>query len=376
MAHPVSGPCRNAEKRSKEENGALFPSNSRRRQFLKWLAVAGAVGALPPTELFGPVASSSAKSAPGAIDVHHHLLPPAFLDPIKNQLVATGRTNLVDWTPSISIERMEKKGIATAILSPALRLVGDSFSNGTQEARGMVRKHNEYSAQLVQDYPGRFGMFAALPLPDQEGSLKEIGYALDVLKADGIGLWTSYLDKWPGDPAFAPTFEELHRRKAVVFFHPATATCCRNLMPGIAPGIIEYDIDTGRAITSLLINGTFARFPDIRFIFSHSGGILPLLAGRIADDFPEGRAASVPRGVPYELKKLYYEVAHATSAPTLAALTKFVPLSQIMLGTDFPMVEDMGITLDGLARYGFSAADLRLIHRANAEQLFPRLRTA
>lgn len=375
MGHHVSEPLRGAVQPLDEDKSQRLFGDSRRR-FLKSLALAGAAATLPATELFAQFASSTGKNSRGAIDVHHHLLPPSFLDPIKNQLVASGRTNLVDWTPSVSIDRMDKKGIATAILSPALRLVGDSFSNGTEMARGMVRTHNEYNAQLIKDYPGRFGMFAALSLPDQEGSLKEIEYALDVLKADGIGLWTSYLDKWPGDPAFAPVFEELNRRKAVVFFHPSTATCCRNLMPGIAPGVIEYDIDTGRAITSLLVNGTFAKFPNIRFIFSHSGGILPVVAARIADDFPEGHAASAPHGVPYQLKKLYYEVAHATSAPALAALTRLVPMSQIMLGTDFPMVDDMDITLRGLTAYGFSAADLRSIHRANAEQLFPRLRTA
>jgi predicted TIM-barrel fold metal-dependent hydrolase len=371
MRNHVSGSRAIAASLGKGNRAPHTPGDSR-RQFLKSLAVAGAIAALPATRLLAQVASFAAKTARGGIDVHHHMLPPSFLNPMKNQLAAAGRTNLVDWSPSVSIDRMEKKGIATAIMSPALRLVGDSFSDDTEKARTMAREHNEYGAQLVKDYPGRFGLFAALPLPDQEGSLKEIEYSFDVLRADGVGLWTSYLDKWPGDPAFAATFEELNRRKAVVFFHPATATCCRSLIPGIAPGVIEYDIDTGRAITSLLVNGTFAKFPNIRFIFSHSGGILPVLAARIADDFPAGHAASAPKGIPYELKKLYYEVAHATSAPTLAALTKFVPISQIMLGTDFPMVDDMDVTLHSLKSYGFSATDLRSINRGNAVQLFPR----
>jgi predicted TIM-barrel fold metal-dependent hydrolase len=146
----------------------------------------------------------------------------------------------------------------------------------------LARKCNEYSAQLVSDYPGRFGFFAALPLPDMEGSLREITYALDTLKADGIGLMTNYGDKWPGDPAFAPAFEELNRRKTVVYFHPTAPNCCKNLVPHVPTAFTELPNDTTRAVTSLLYSGSLARFRDIPFIFSHAGGTIPMLAGAFA----------------------------------------------------------------------------------------------
>ena len=339
-----------------------------RRDLLKTLASAGAAAILPARRLIAQA------TPPGRIDVHHHMQPPFYVSAMEKELRESGFTAR-PWSPAVSLEAMDKHGIATAMLSPVQRVVVDSLSDRSERARSLARQNNEYGAQVVRDLSGRFGLFAALPLPDQDGSLREIEYAFDTLKADGIALWTSYLDKWPGDPAFAPAFEELNRRKAVVFFHPATSTCCRNLIPGLSvSGMIEYDLDTARAAESILVNGTSARFPDIRFIFSHSGGALTVLAARIIDDFPRNRADRAPHGVEYELKKFYYEVAHASKPPALDALKDIVPISQILFGSD-AMIRNYELTTDGLDGYsGFSANDLRAINRGNAVRLFPRLK--
>jgi predicted TIM-barrel fold metal-dependent hydrolase len=342
----------------------------KRRDFLK--AVAGA-GALVPAGAILAQAPPAAATA-GSIDVHHHMTPPFYLKEMEQEARAGG-FNARPWTPEISLAAMDRHGVRTAMLSPVQRLVGDTMSDRSARARSLARRSNEYNAQVVRDHPGRFGLLAALPLPDQDGSLKEAEYAFDTLHADGIALWTSYLDKWPGDPVFAPVFEELNRRSAVVFFHPATASCCRNLIPGLQiSGIIEYDVDTARAAESILINGLAARFPNLRLIFSHSGGALTVLAARIIDDFPKTFADRAPHGVEYELKKFYYEVAHGAKAPALDALRDLAPMSQILFGSDVP-IRDYELTTDGLDRYpGFSPADLRAIYRGNAEQLFPRLK--
>ena len=351
----------------------LFSRNdASRRDLLKALLVAGAGGAMPFRTSLAQAPAGQAK--PGPIDVHHHLLPPAYAKAMEKEMAATG-FNARPWSPQLSIEAMDKHGVATAMLSPIQRVVMDSMADRSERARNLVRQNNDFGAQVVRDHPTRFGLFAALPLPDTEGSLREIAYAYDTLKVDGIGLWTSYLDKWPGDDAFAPVFEELNRRKAVVFFHPSTATCCRNLIPGLQiSGMIEYDLDTARAAESLLVGGTPARFPDVRFIFSHSGGALPTLAARIVDDYPKNRAKLLPNGVEYEIKRFYYELAHASKVPALDALKDIAPVSQILFGSDAP-IRNYELTMEGLEVYpGFSPADWQAIYRGNAERLFPRLK--
>lgn len=335
---------------------------SSRRDFLRAAAMAGAASMLPMRGLLAQNPASGGKRI--RIDVHHHTAPPAWAKVVP----FAARWH---WTPEVSLEQMEKFGIQTAITS--ITQPGVWFSD-LEHARTMARECNEFGANMVRDYPGRFGLFAALPMPDADNTLKEIEYSMDTLKADGVGLLTSYGDKWLGDAAFVPVFEELNRRNAIAFVHVTGPSCCQHLVPGSTATMMEYDFDTARTVVSLLVNGTLSRFPNVRLIFVHSGGTLPVLSHRIADRFPKDRADRVPNGVMYELKKLYYEVAHATYPEPLSALAKFVPVSQILFGTDYP-AEAIATTTGPLAESGLSAADLFAIDRGNAERLLPRLKS-
>src|SRR5712692_5183742 len=244
----------------------------------------------------GKIRAAVVRGKPHRIDIHHHLLPPSYIAEIISRRV----TPTPAWTPAKSIEEMDKNGIATSVVS--LIQPGVWFGDVAQ-GRRLAREVNEYAARMVMDYPRRFGMFAVPPLPDTEGSLREIEYALDTLKADGIGVMTSYGDKYLGDPAFAPVWEELNRRKAVVYTHPLVPDCCRNLVPNVPTGAIEFATDTTRTIAGLLFSGTAARFPDIRWIFSHGGGTAPFLLSRLQREEQEmkEREKRLPKGLAYEL---------------------------------------------------------------------------
>jgi predicted TIM-barrel fold metal-dependent hydrolase len=345
-----------------------------RREFLKCAAFVGAGVLLSPSGLAAQTKLPQTAAQPARIDVHHHILPPPYMLRARDRILEVSdrdHSALLNWTPARAVEEMDRNGIATAITS--LSLPGVWFG-GAEGARSLARACNEYAAQMMKDYPGRFGLFAAIPLPDTEGSLREIAYAFDVLKADGIGLVSNYDDKWPGDPAFAPVFEELNRRKAVVFIHPAAPSCCSHLMAGIAASTVEFLFDTSRAIISLLVNGTFSKFSGIRFIFCHAGGTMPVVAARTKAFIERHKdiAERIPNGVSSELRKLYYDVANSINPSSMAALMNLVPTSQLLFGSDFPYVP-CAVTANGVDHFGLSLNDLQAVNRENATRLFPRL---
>lgn len=311
----------------------------------------------------------------GLIDVHHHIVPPFYLSENRDRILAAGGGRMnpayLSWGPEQAISAMDKQGIATAVLS--LSTPGVWFGDA-QAAAQTARRVNEYAADLARSHPGRFGFFAAIPLPDTDGSLREIEHVFSALKADGIGLMTSYNDKWLGHPTYEPVFEELNRRKTVVFVHPTTALCCRTLLPEVNPVMLEIPQDTTRAVTNLLFSGTFTKFKDIRFIFTHAGGSVPMVFGRMHQYAPKNIAEKVPNGIEYELKRLHYDIAGTAYRPAIAALTSLVPTTQILFGSDNPFVP-LAETTEGMLQLGFSADDLRLIGRDNALALLPRLRT-
>jgi predicted TIM-barrel fold metal-dependent hydrolase len=348
--------------------------NHPRRRFLTGMAALGAA-ALASRGVRGVRLQPDQASAPAPrppahrIDVHCHFSSPGFIAAIKAR--NTGQLPLMNWTPARTLEDMDRDGVATSMVSTSEPSV---WFGDNDAARGLARECNEYGARLMADHPGRFGVFATLPLPDVDGALREIEYAFDTLKADGACFMSSYQGKYLGDPAFTPIMQELNRRRAVVYTHPVRAECCVNLLPnGRALGI-TLSTDTTLTIASVLFSGTAARFPDIRYIWSHGGGTMPYITGRFGVN-ADAKTAELPNGVLHEIQKFYYDTAQAFNDYTLPTFTKLVPLSHMLFGTDYPFARADTVTA-GLSGFGFSPAAQRAIERDNALELFPRLRQA
>jgi len=338
-----------------------------RRAFVAGLATIAAAAALPKR--------ATAQHKANLIDTHHHFYPPeyqkAWLSWEESRKLPHFPTQ-VAWTREKAIEEMDKAGIRAALLSLA-STPGLWFNAGPEAAARMVRTCNDYGAQMVQDFPGRFGLFAPLSMLDVDTTLKEIEYAFDTLKADGVGLQSNYGDKWLGDPFYKPVLEELNRRKAVVYVHPLVASCCGALSVGTFPAVIEVPHDTTRTVTSLLLSGTFARLRDISWLFSHAGGTIPMMAGRINAFYGTrpNLKEFAPEGIEGELRRLNYDTANATHPAQMAALLKLVPVSQITYGTDYPYFPTTQIS--NLRELGLSAEQLQAIGTDNGARLVPRL---
>ncbi len=309
---------------------------------------------------------------PHRIDVHHHPSPPGYIA-ARDQRNRSSAWKQEQWSPARSLEDMDKGGVAKALLS--LPHPVSIWPEDKEQGRRMARGWNEYMAQMARDHPGRFGVFAALPVMDIEGSLHEAEYALDTLGAQGIGLMTNIGDRWLGDPHYAPLFEELNRRNTVIYTHPVAPACCAGLLPELGDATIEYGTDTTRAIARMMFSGSAARYPEIRMIFSHAGGTMPFLAERLIRApslSKDNLAARVPNGVLYELQKFYYDTAQAAQPYAMASTRKVVPVSQLLFGTDFPYRTSKEHAL-GLLQCGFNETELRAIERGNAERLIPGL---
>jgi len=374
----------------------MNPLSASRRNFIAGAATIGAAALFPHLSS----ATQNAGNNPRRIDVHHHFLPEVFLayQRAHPEAGAGGQRGNAPppWILEKDLEDMDKNGTATAILSITTANSGAGFwFGGIEENRKVMRGCNEAAAKLRMGHPGRFGSFAAIPMSDTEGALKEIEYAIDTLKADGLGLFTNYeKNKWLGDDVFDPIWEEVNRRGLAVYMHPAAAACCRT-MGGPASTLVEYGADTTRTIGSLVLNGKTSKYPNIKFIFSHAGGMMPFLIERFLNGTAEevvpgivtkgqggtgelhsGYPAKVPKGVLYELKRQYYDTAQASNPVAMGALKKVVGPTQIVYGTDYwyRTAEETGRGLT--TNKVFTAAELRMIDRGNVEKIIPKYKNA
>ena len=364
-----------------------------RRQLLKTLGAGATLSIFGGGRLLAQEKVNKLHVKGGAIDVHHHHAPPALANSGRGAApgprgaappaatpppAAGGRgrgrpDGLVGpWTPEKTLEQMDKFGIAVSILS--MTQMGDILYRGDEQGRRNVRIGNDYGASLMQKWPKRFGLMGGVPLPDIDGVLKEIEYCYDTLKVDAICIYTNdNKGRWPGDKYFEPMWQELNRRNAICYMHPLAPTCCSNLQYGPAAAMLEFDFDITRAVASIVVNGVMFRYPNIKFVTVHSGGAVPMLVGRMKDRVPAGSEKYLSNGLYAEVRKWYFDIAHASFPWPFAAARAFMPPDHLMFGTDYSP-EPIESTVNELPGLKLPEDFYQALGRTNAEKLFPRFK--
>jgi len=328
-------------------------------------------------------------STGGLIDVHVHTIPAAYRDALIR--ASAGNRVPPDWSAEAHVEMMDRHGIGTCITSIAASW---TFIPDPAEKRDLARRCNDFAAELVARRPSRFGAFAAIPLPDVDAAVKEVRYAFENLKLDGIGLFTSYNGRNLGDPAFDPVMQALNDYEAVVFIHPTDHPSADSVRIGVHNPLLEFVFDTTRAAVNLVLSASLDRFPRIRFILSHAGGTLPFIAWRIAElgthqmtlpqfreQYPQPLLQRHSGEVTHDLffsrfRRFYYDTALSPGPATFGSLTAVADPSRILFGSDWPYTPKPTTAnmIDSLNAPGFLSEDQRAsIDRGNALPLFPRL---
>ncbi len=314
-------------------------------------------------------------TAAGRIDVHHHYVSRDYVKAIGAEAIAAqgSSRSAPDWTPEHSLKIMEHAGIRTTILS--LGAPGMDMGNETATVR-LTHHCNEDQVRIIAKHPGRFGFFAALPLPYFDAARRQAIVALDDMHADGVTILTNYGGRYFGDPVYWPLLEVLNARSALAFIHPTSPWQFEGFRE-LSPSTLEFPFDTTRALASVLYHGVPQRFPNIRFLWSHAGGAMPYMAGRtavLAERNP-GFLLRGPEKMLPALRNFHFDITQSANRATLAALRETVPIENILFGTDWPMagIPQVDLTLRQLEEASLTPAERYAIYRGNALRLIPRL---
>ena len=309
------------------------------------------------------------------IDTHHHLLPDFFFEETNDVHAPVGGLAPMAWTKETSLSFMDDAGIDIAVLSistPGVD-IGDD-----QKAKKLARRCNEFLAEIIEQRPDRLAGFACLPLPDVDSSLSELAFALDELGLDGVVAFTNANGVYLGDRRLEPVFQELERRKCVVYVHPNASPDPVAHSLGLPDNLIDFTTDTNRVVAQMHYTNRFARTPSVRYIFSHAGGSIPYMAARFAIIDEMG---FVPGGDEREtaanmFRRMYWDTALSASDPVLRMLRDVAGIDHVLYGTDFPYLRRdlaVGSKQRILESSVLSDLDRHGILGRNAAHLFPRL---
>lgn len=285
-------------------------------------------------------------------DVHHHVFPPEV--PVH------------PWNIQTDQQAMERCGVTQVFLSCPL-----------QTDSRLAHRWNQFLAQQVSVHPDQYAMLGSLGYDDIPASLEEVSFLLDNLKVSGLALNTHNGAVYLGDDCLNPIWEELDRREALIFLHP-----CHQRAPGneklVFTGndsVYEYTFDTTRAVMDFVFQDKVTRWPHIRWVLPHAGGVIPFLAHRMS---LSGRWGCIPQSqqeILSVLRSFYYDITLNGCDSNYAFLKDFVGADHLVFGSDYPSCDESLLT-DSLAALQstivFTEEEKQRILHGNLERLLKK----
>jgi predicted TIM-barrel fold metal-dependent hydrolase len=297
------------------------------------------------------------------VDVHAHHAPPGLGRRSDPSQVLTQPTQ----EPfEARFARMEEAGVGLQVLSSTTPTYLADPSEAVDRARIV---NDELAARCLQD-PARFRFWASLPLPHVGEALAEMQRVLGHPGAAGIMLGCSCQGGSIAREAFDPIYAEMQRRRGVIFLHPVqnglTSPLINDLGLTVCAGASMED---SIAALHLIARQIPQRFPSIRFIVPHFGGILPMLLNRLDGQMPRAPGATAPSEV---ARKFFYDTVGWGSKAALIAAVEAFGDKQIVSGSDYPILlswESYSQTFRHISQSGLPAVVIENILFNNAKSL-------
>lgn len=280
----------------------------------------------------------------GWIDIHAHFTTPDYIA----TATASGHANpdgmrgYPEWSADAHLQLLDAHGIDTAVLS--ISSPGVHFGDDAAAGR-LASQVNDVAAQAGAEHPGRFEFFASLPLPDVSASVNELRRCMDSLGAKGAIVETNAHGVYLGNESMHPVYAELDKRNGILFIHPTTPACFEATSLGRPRPMIEFMFDTARSVADLILAGVPQRFPSMRIVVPHAGGVLPLLADRIQGFMSIFGDPDQPKpDVLGALRGFYYDLAGDPFPRLVPSLLTITDREHIVYGTDYPWTPAPGVT--------------------------------
>jgi predicted TIM-barrel fold metal-dependent hydrolase len=314
------------------------------------------------------------------VDVHAHYFPKAYNDMLlriggrslpEAARPSTARSMRHDDISGIPtrLQQMDDAEVQLQVLSPA---ASPPYADKEADAVAAARLINDSYAELAAKFPGRFTAVVSLPLPHIDASLREMERGLDQLGMLGVSMTCSCFDRSTAEAEFEPLYEEMNRRRTVLNYHPIQNGICSPMINDYRFTVsVGASLEDSAIVLHLIARRVPERYPSIKYVIPHVGGIIPMLLRRLDNQAPR-QYPDLPERPSVTARRFYYDtVSHGSQAALLCAWQAF-GADHLVAGSDYPVLlpfETYRQTFHYIRESSLPAADVDKILNHNAQRL-------